>query len=42
MFDLPSGHRADDFVAVVMELLGVPRTKARRMAHRPLATLLER
>jgi AcrR family transcriptional regulator len=42
VFDLPCEQRADDFVAVAMEILGIPRTRARRMAHRPLAALLKR
>lgn len=35
-----SEPRADDFASVALQILGMPRAKARRMAHRPLADLL--
>ena len=35
-----SEPRAEDFASVALQILGMPRAKARRMAHRPLADLL--
>ena len=36
-----SEARVDEFAGVALQILGMPRTKARRMARRPLADLLQ-